>query len=92
LIGLATAAHQGFSANLYTLPSDLFPRKAVGAIIGIGGTLGAVGGMLMAKFTGWVLETTGSYWPMFIGAGLAYFAALLVIHLLVPRMEEAEGF
>ena len=66
LIGLATAAHQGFSANLYTLPSDLFPRKAVGAIIGIGGTLGAVGGMFMAKFTGWVLDTTGSYMPMFV--------------------------
>ena len=91
LIGLATAAHQGFSANLYTLPSDLFPRKAVGAIIGIGGTLGAVGGMFMAKFTGWVLDATGSYLPMFVIAGSAYFVALLVIHLLVPRMEEAQG-
>ena len=66
LIGLATAAHQGFSANLYTLPSDLFPRKAVGAIIGIGGTIGAVGGMFMAQFTGRVLEATGSYMPMFV--------------------------
>ncbi|HEY0014507.1 MAG TPA: MFS transporter [Allosphingosinicella sp.] len=91
LIGLATAAHQGFSANLYTLPSDLFPRKAVGAIIGIGGTLGAVGGMFMAKFTGWVLDTfNGNYMPMFAIAGFAYLAALLVIHLLVPRMEEAK--
>lgn len=87
LIGLATAAHQGFSANLYTLPSDLFPRKAVGAIIGIGGTLGAVGGMCMAKFTGFVLDTTGSYLPMFVIAGFAYLAALLIIHLLVPKME-----
>jgi len=90
LIGLATAAHQGFSANLYTLPSDLFPRKAVGAIIGIGGTLGAVGGMMMAKFTGWVLDTTGSYMPMFVIAGSTYLVALLIIHLLVPRMEEAK--
>jgi ACS family hexuronate transporter-like MFS transporter len=90
LIGLATAAHQGFSANLYTLPSDLFPRKAVGAIIGIGGTLGAIGGMFMAKFTGWILDTTGSYMPMFVIAGFTYLAALLVIHLLVPRMEEAK--
>jgi ACS family hexuronate transporter-like MFS transporter len=89
LIGLATAAHQGFSANLYTLPSDLFPRKAVGAIIGIGGTLGAIGGMFMAKFTGFILDTTGSYMPMFVIAGFTYLAALLVIHLLVPRMEEA---
>lgn len=90
LIGLATAAHQGFSANLYTLPSDLFPRKAVGAIIGIGGTLGAVGGMMMAKFTGWILDTTGSYMPMFVIAGSTYLVALLIIHLLVPRMEEAK--
>ena len=90
LIGLATAAHQGFSANLYTIPSDLFPRKAVGAIIGIGGTLGAVGGMFMAKFTGWVLDATGSYMPMFVIAGSSYLLALLVIHLLVPRMEEAK--
>ncbi|WP_114951388.1 MFS transporter [Sphingosinicella terrae] len=90
LIGLATAAHQGFSANLYTLPSDLFPRKAVGAIIGIGGTLGAVGGMFMAKFTGWVLDSTGSYMPMFIVAGSTYLLALLVIHLLVPKLEPAK--
>lgn len=90
LIGLATAAHQGFSANLYTLPSDLFPRKAVGAIIGIGGTLGAIGGMFMAKFTGWVLDATGSYVIMFVIAGFAYLSALLIIHLLVPRMEPAK--
>ncbi|WP_129792625.1 MFS transporter [Sphingosinicella sp. CPCC 101087] len=90
LIGLATAAHQGFSANLYTLPSDLFPRKAVGAIIGIGGTIGAIGGMFMAKFTGWVLDATGSYMPMFVVAGSTYLLALLIIHLLVPRMEPAK--
>ncbi|MEO6359454.1 MAG: MFS transporter [Sphingomicrobium sp.] len=89
LIGLATAAHQGFSANLYTLPSDLFPRKSVGAIIGIGGTLGAVGGILMAQYAGRMLDATGSYMPMFVIAGSAYLVALLVIHLLVPKMEEA---
>jgi ACS family hexuronate transporter-like MFS transporter len=89
LIGLATAAHQGFSANLYTLPSDLFPRKAVGAVIGIGGTIGAVGGMFMAKFTGWVLDSTGSYVPMFIIAGSAYLVALTAIHVLVPKLEPA---
>lgn len=89
LIGLATAAHQGFSANLYTLPSDLFPRKAVGGVIGIGGTIGAIGGMFMAKFTGWMLDTTGSYLPMFVIAGSAYLIALLVIHMLVPKLEPA---
>ncbi len=90
LIGLATAAHQGFSANLYALPSDLFPRKTVGAIIGIGGTLGAVGGMFMAKFTGWILDSTGSYLPMFIIAGSAYLVALLLIHILSPKLEPAK--
>jgi ACS family hexuronate transporter-like MFS transporter len=62
----------------------------VGAVIGIGGTIGAIGGMFMAKFTGWVLDATGSYLPMFILAGSMYLLALLVIHLLVPRMEEAK--
>src|SRR3546814_6936352 len=49
IIGLATAAHQAWSANLFTLVSGMFPRKAVGSVIGIGGTAGALGGMLMAK-------------------------------------------
>jgi len=90
IIGLATAAHQGWSANLYTLPSDMFPRRAVGSVVGIGGTLGAIGGMFMAKFAGWVLETTGSYMPMFILAGSAYLLALGIIHLLAPRLSQAE--
>src|SRR5580704_470557 len=57
LISLATAAHQAFAANLFTLPSDLFPRKAVGSVVGIGGAVGAVGGMLMAQYAGWTLQT-----------------------------------
>ena len=91
LIGLATAAHQGFSANLYTIPSDMFPRKAVGAIIGIGGTLGAIGGMFMAKFTGWVLDATGSYMPMFVIAGSMYLRALLVIHMSCRTWKGVRG-
>ena len=87
VIGIATAAHQAFSANLYTLPSDLFPRSAVGSVIGIGGTVGAVGGMIFALYTGQVLERIGSYTPIFIVAGSAYFVALLLIHLLSPRLE-----
>ena len=87
LIGLATAGHQAFSANLYTLPSDLFPQSAVGSVIGIGGTLGAVGGMFMAKFTGYILEATHSYALLFAIAASAYLVALLLIHLLSPRME-----
>jgi len=90
IVGLATAAHQAFSANLYTIPSDMFPRGAVGSVIGIGGTMGAVGGMMMAKFTGYVLQTTGSYTPIFAVAGSVYLIAVLVIHLLSPRLARVE--
>ena len=76
VIGLATAAHQAFSANLYTLPSDLFPRNAVGSVIGIGGTVGAVGGMIFTLYIGQILERIGTYTPIFIVAGSAYFIAL----------------
>jgi ACS family hexuronate transporter-like MFS transporter len=87
LIGLATAGHQAFSANLYTLPSDLFPKAAVGTVIGIGGTVGAVGGMFMAKFTGYILDATHSYAVLFAIAASAYWAAVLLIHLLSPKLE-----
>jgi ACS family hexuronate transporter-like MFS transporter len=87
IIGVATAAHQGFSANLYTLPSDVFPRGAVGSVVGIGGMLGAFGGMVFSKYIGKVLEEIGTYTPIFIIAGSAYLVALLVVHLLTPKME-----
>ncbi|MEC3909266.1 MFS transporter [Sphingobium sp. CR2-8] len=86
VIGIATAAHQAFSANLYTLPSDLFPRGAVGSVVGIGGTVGAIGGMVMAKYAGYVLDGIGSYTPLFAVAGSAYFVALAAVHLLSPRL------
>src|SRR5213078_3474792 len=89
LISLATAAHQGWSANLFTLASDMFPRQAVGSVVGLGGMAGAVGGMLIAKVVGYVLQWTGSYLPIFIMAGSAYLTALLFIHLLVPRFVPA---
>lgn len=87
IIGVATAAHQGFSANLYTLPSDVFPRSAVGSVIGIGGMVGAIGGMVFSKYIGAVLEDLGTYTPIFIIAASAYLLALLIVHLLVPKME-----
>jgi len=89
IVGLATAAHQGFSCNLFTLPSDVFPRSAVGSLIGIGGTAGAIGGMLLAKYAGWVLDRLGTFKPLFIFAGCAYLLALLVVHLLSPRLAPA---
>jgi ACS family hexuronate transporter-like MFS transporter len=90
LIGLAAAAHQGWSANLFTLSSDMFPRHAVGSVVGIGGFGGAVGGMLIATFVGFLLESTGSYLPVFLIAGSAYLFALLIVHLLAPRLEAAQ--
>jgi MFS transporter, ACS family, aldohexuronate transporter len=90
LVALAAAAHQGWSANLYTLTSDMFPRPAVATVVGFGGMAGAVGGMLIAKLTGYLLQTTGSYMPVFLIAGTTYLAALLVIHLLAPKLEKAQ--
>jgi len=90
LVALAAAAHQAWSANIFTLASDMFPRHAVGTVVGFGGMAGAVGGMLIAKLTGYLLETTGSYLPVFLIAGTTYLAALLVIHLLAPRLEKVE--
>jgi ACS family hexuronate transporter-like MFS transporter len=87
IIGLATAAHQAWSANLMTLPSDMFPRVAVGSVVGIGGMAGAVGGMLMSKYNGYILDAFGSYQPIFALAGGAYIAGIAVIHFFSPRLE-----
>jgi ACS family hexuronate transporter-like MFS transporter len=90
LIGLAAAAHQGWSANIFTLTSDMFPKQAVGSVVGIGGMFGAIGGMIIAPLVGYILQSTGSYVPIFIIAASAYLVALLAIHLLVPKLEPAK--
>jgi MFS transporter, ACS family, hexuronate transporter len=87
LIGLAAAGHQGFSANLLTLPSDMFPAQAVGSVVGIGGMTGAIGGMLIAKVVGYVLQWSGSYMVPFFIAGSAYLLALGAIQILAPKLE-----
>ncbi len=87
LISLATSAHQGWSANLFTLASDMFPRRAVGSVVGIGATGGAIGGVLIQITTGYVVQRTHSYMPLFIFAGVAYVAALAIIHGLSPKLE-----
>jgi ACS family hexuronate transporter-like MFS transporter len=89
LVGIAAAAHQGFSANIFTLTSDMFPRQAVGSVVGFGGFAGAMGGYFMNKGTGWFLENQGSYVAMFTIAGFIYLVALLAIHVLAPRLEPA---
>lgn len=87
LLGLACAGHQGFSSNHFSLPADAFPRFAQGTVVGLGGFAGAVGGMLMAKYAGYILQTFGSYTPIFVVAACAYLIALLVVHLINPRYE-----
>jgi ACS family hexuronate transporter-like MFS transporter len=94
LVGLAAAAHQGWSANLFTTASDMFPRQAVGSVVGLGGMAGALGAMLILKVTGYILGDSSkadgsSYLPLFIIAGSAYLVALLIIQLLAPRLEPA---
>lgn len=86
LIAVATAAHQGWSANMYTFASDLFPRNVVASVTGIGGMFGAVGGILLALLAGRIITAFG-YLPMFIIASCAYLIALAIIHLILPNME-----
>jgi len=90
LLSLATAAHQGWSANLFTTASDMFPRKAIGSIVGFGGMAGAIGGMLIATFAGFLLEFTGSYLVLFIICGSSYIIAYLIFIYLAPRLEQME--
>lgn len=86
LIALATAAHQGWSANLFTTVSDQFPRRAVGSVVGIGGLMGGLGGALLAAKVGFIINT-GGYVPLFAIASSAYLLALLVLQLLSPRLD-----
>ncbi|PKL83563.1 MAG: MFS transporter [Ignavibacteriae bacterium HGW-Ignavibacteriae-3] len=90
LLSLATAAHQGWSANLFTTVSDLFPKKAVASVVGFGGMAGAIGGMMIATFAGFILQITGSYVWLFIISGSAYLIAFFIFNLLAPKLEPIE--
>src|SRR5712671_5270753 len=90
IVGVAAAAHQAWSANVYTLASDMFPKSAVGSVVGIGAFAGAMGGVAFQRVTGRVLQANGSdYAPIFVVCGLAYVTAWVIIHLLAPRLEPA---
>jgi ACS family hexuronate transporter-like MFS transporter len=89
LISLAAAAHQGWSSNLYTLTSDMFPGQAIGSVVGIGGMAGAIAGIFVSAAVAQILELTGSYVSIFAIGSVAYLLALAVIHALVPRLEPA---
>ncbi len=87
LIGIAAAAHQGWSANLFTTASDMYPSQAVGGVVGIGGMAGSVGGMILQASVGYIVFYSGSYFTVFVIAASAYLVALLIIHLLAPKLE-----
>jgi ACS family hexuronate transporter-like MFS transporter len=89
LVSMACASHQAWAANMFTLGSDLFPRGAVASVTGMGTCVGGIIGMFIANFTGFVLQTTGSYLPMFILVGCIYLFALLILQLLAPKLEPA---
>ncbi len=91
LIGIALAGHQSFSSNLLSIPPDMFPKRAVGSAIGLGGFAGGIGGMIMAKSTGLVLDATGgNYTLIFAACTVTYFLAVFAIHLLSPRLARVE--
>jgi MFS transporter, ACS family, hexuronate transporter len=91
LIGIALAGHQAFSSNLLSLPPDMFPKRAVGSVIGLGGFMGGIGGMIMAKSTGFVLDATGGdYTMIFAVCTMVYFIAVGLIHVLTPRLERID--
>jgi ACS family hexuronate transporter-like MFS transporter len=90
IVGVAAAAHQAWSANVYTLASDMFPKSAVGSVVGIGSFAGAMGGVVFQRITGRVLQANGSdYAPIFLVCGIAYVTAWTIIQLLAPRLEPA---
>jgi MFS transporter, ACS family, hexuronate transporter len=90
LIGVAAGAHQGWSANLFTTTSDMFPRKDVGTVVGIGGMAGSMGSALFAFFAGHILQLTHSYEILFQIASCAYLVALIALCLLAPGLKKVE--
>jgi ACS family hexuronate transporter-like MFS transporter len=90
LVSIAAAAHQGWSANIFSLPSDVFPQNAVASVVGLGGMGGAIGGLLVSPAIGYWLDwSNGAYGPLFVIAGTLYLIALLIIHLLVPNLQKS---
>lgn len=88
LIGLAAAAHQGWSANLYTFVTDTTPKSSISTVIGLGGLTGGLAGMGVAKLVGFVLQSTGNYYVIFLAASSMYVIGWLIIQALVPRIPE----
>ncbi|MGA8289789.1 MAG: hypothetical protein WB950_13850 [Acidobacteriaceae bacterium] len=91
LISLAAAAHQGFSCNLFSTPSDMFRTQSVATVVGIGGTAGALGGTLFAEVAGYVLKRTHHYSLLFTVCGFMYLLAVLLFQVLVPQLKHQDS-
>ena len=91
LISLAAAAHQGFSCNLFSTPSDMFRAQSVATVVGIGGTAGALGGTLLAEVAGYVLKRTHHYSLLFTVCGFMYLLAVLIFQVLVPQLKHQDN-
>lgn len=90
LLSIAAGAHQGWSANLFTTASDMFPSNAVGSVVGIGGMAGSLGGVLLSIGAGRILQMTHSYRSLFVLAGSVYLVAVLMLRLLAPDLKRVE--
>jgi ACS family hexuronate transporter-like MFS transporter len=90
VIGLATAAHQGWSANIFTTASDMFPKRVVGSVVGLGSFAGSVGGMIFLTSAGYIVQATGSYMILFIICGSAYLVALGLMTLLTANVKPVD--
>ena len=89
LLSLATSAHQGWSANIFTTASDMFPAEYVGTVVSFGQVGGALGGAIFAQVAGHMLQLTHSYVPLFVYSGSAYLAALVLLRTLAPGLKRA---
>jgi len=87
VLSLATAGHQGWAANMFASISDMYPRQAVSSMVGIAGFGGSIGGMVVASATGFILQATGSYVPVFLWAGFSYLFILGLIQLMIPKIQ-----
>jgi ACS family hexuronate transporter-like MFS transporter len=97
LIGLAAAAHQAWSATIFTTASDMFPKRAISSVVGIGSMAGAVGGIFFPKLIGYILETNKEAGHIIVGyniiftiCGFAYLLAWIIMHILSPTMKRVQ--
>lgn len=87
LISLAAAGHQGWASNIFTIVSDIYPKKAVGSMMGLSGFMGAIGGALSASFVGLLLDTTGSYFLIFMVASSVYLVNWIILKVLIKEIR-----